>query len=80
MTNTEVTEEALKLSVEERLTLAEKLWYSVEEDAASLPLYDWQKKLLDERLVGARQNPDAWLTWEEVKARVLTALKKQPRA
>jgi putative addiction module component (TIGR02574 family) len=80
LTKTEVSEEALRLPVEERLSLAERLWDSVEEDAPSLPLHDWQKKILDERLEAARRNPDAWLTWEEVKARVLASLSKRREA
>ncbi len=70
MTKTEVQKTALKLPVEERLELAESIWESVERDARELPLHDWQKSLLDERLEAAGKNPDGWLTWEQVKQRV----------
>ena len=42
----------------------------------ALPLSDWQKKLLDERLEEAMANPDSWIPWEEVTARILASLKK----
>lgn len=74
MTKTQLAAEALRLPIEDRLSLAERLWDSVEEDAVELPIHDWQKQLLDKRLEAARQDPDAWLTWEEIKARVLTSL------
>ena len=80
MTKTLLAEEALRLPVEDRLSLAERLWDSVEEDAVSLPLHDRQREILDGRLEAARQKPEAWLTWEEVKARVLASHTKRREA
>ena len=77
MTKAEIREQALKLPVEERLSLAERLWDSVEEDREALPLHDWQKRILDERLEDARKNPDDWLTWDEVEKRVFASLKRR---
>ncbi|MEM9290471.1 MAG: addiction module protein [Acidobacteriota bacterium] len=74
MTKTEVQESALKLSVEERLELAESLWESVQRDAEDLPLHEWQKDLLDRRVEAAEKDPDGWLTWDEVKQRVFHSL------
>jgi putative addiction module component (TIGR02574 family) len=45
----------------------------------ALPLYEWQRKLLDQRLADAEANPDAWLTWDEVKARVFASLEEPSR-
>ena len=80
MTKTEVRETVLKLPVEERLELAESLWESIERDAEELPFHDWQKRLLDERLADAERNPNAWLSWDEVKERVLSSLAHRPGA
>jgi putative addiction module component (TIGR02574 family) len=80
MTKVQVRTEALKLPVQERLELAQSLWDSVEEDVESLPLHPWQKEILDRRLADAEQNPDSWLAWDEVKARVLSALKNPSEA
>jgi len=80
MTNTEVKEQALKLPVEERLELAYTLWDSVGSEADELPLYDWQKRVLDERLEAAERDPDGWLGWAEVKERVLASLRRRPGA
>ncbi len=60
----------LSLPPEERVELAEMLWRSVEQE----PLPEWQKRLLDERLRDADENPDAFALWEEVEAEVLAQL------
>lgn len=39
-----------QLSVEERLELIEVVWESLEDEAADVPVPDWQKALIDERL------------------------------
>jgi putative addiction module component (TIGR02574 family) len=77
MTGTEVKEQALKLSLEERLELAYTLWDSVSTGADALPLYDWQRELLDERLESAEQSPEGWLSWEEAKERVLASRRRR---
>ena len=70
MTKIELSAAALLLPADERLALAEELWLSVEANPASLPLYDWQKAILDERLEAARRDPDSWLDHEEMMRRV----------
>lgn len=75
MTRIEIAEEALKLSLEERLELAYALWHSVDSDA--LPLHPWQREILDERLDRAQRDSDPWIGWEEARAQVLAALTKR---
>ena len=52
MTRIEIAEEALKLSLEERLELAYALWHSVDSDA--LPLHPWQREILEKFYSGRR--------------------------
>jgi putative addiction module component (TIGR02574 family) len=80
MTSIEVKEQALKLSVEERLELATTLWDSVDREADELPLTDEHKRILDERLAAAERHPDGWLDWDEAKERVLASLRRRPGA
>jgi putative addiction module component (TIGR02574 family) len=70
----ELTRCALDLAPEERRAFVETLWASLEEGAADLPLHDWQKNLLDERLEEAERNPDVWVGWEEVETEIRAAL------
>jgi putative addiction module component (TIGR02574 family) len=70
MTKTDLTRLALELPIDERLDLAQTLW-----DSASPPedfeLTDGLRDLLDARLQEAEANPEAGITWEEMKARLL---------
>lgn len=63
--------EILKLSVTERIQLAEDIWDSIAAEPETLPLTDEQREELDRRLEELRQNPDAGTPWEEVRARLL---------
>ena len=58
-----------KLSVAERIQLAEDLWDSIPE-AADIPLTEPQKAELDRRLEDLEQHPDAGEPWEIVRARL----------
>jgi putative addiction module component (TIGR02574 family) len=64
-----------KLSVAERIQLAEDLWDSIPE-SADLPLTDAQKAELDRRLADLEQHPDAGEPWEVVRARLYERLKR----
>ncbi|HEX7315993.1 MAG TPA: addiction module protein [Pyrinomonadaceae bacterium] len=63
-------EEILRLSVAERIQLAEDIWDSIAADPAALPLGDAQRRELDRRLASYAQNPDEGLPWEELKEKV----------
>ena len=79
MTTTELTQRALELSVDERRALVETLWESLEEVAPRLPLHDWQKELLDERLDEAHRNPSVWVSGEEVEQEITKSLAARRR-
>lgn len=57
----------MALPEEERLEIAEAIWSSLDNPNA-LPLPQWQKDLLDERLasLGTEEGRD----WEDVKAEI----------
>jgi putative addiction module component (TIGR02574 family) len=64
-----------KLSVAERIQLAEDLWDSVPE-SADIPLTNAQKAELERRLADLEQHPDAGEPWEVVRARLYKRLKR----
>jgi hypothetical protein len=39
-----------------------------EDESCLLPIPDWQRRILDDRLANIEQNPNDEQTWEEVKA------------
>ena len=64
-----------KLSVAERIQLAEELWDSIPE-SAEISLTDAQRAELDRRLEDLEQHPDAGEPWEVVRARLYARLKR----
>jgi len=58
-------EEIFELSTEERLHLIESLWDSLPPH--DVPVPDWHKEVLEERLEDHRRNPDDSVSWEELK-------------
>ena len=65
-----------KLSIAERIQLAEDLWESIPEKGADVPLTDAQKAELDRRLDDLQRNPDAGEPWEVVRARLYERLER----
>lgn len=58
----------LKLSVLERVQLAEEIWDSIAADPESLPVTDAQKRELDLRRDAHADDPASTRSWEEVRA------------
>ena len=59
-----------KLSVAERIQLAEDLWDSIAADTADVPLTDAQRAELDRRLADLERDPVAGESWDVVRARL----------
>ncbi len=76
MTVTNILREARKLSKQERLKLAEKLWNSVEGGWTDASLPEWQKDELDRRLRAHDNNPRAVTSWEAVEQKVAKRLRR----
>ena len=67
-----------RLSIEEKIEYVQSLWDRIAADAESVPLTEWQRELLDERLADLDENPEAGVPWEEVQARIAGKLSKKP--
>jgi putative addiction module component (TIGR02574 family) len=65
-----------KLSVAERIQLAEDLWDSVAAETGELPLTAAQTSELDRRLADLERDPQAGASWQEVRARIEQRLDK----
>ncbi len=59
----------LKLSVSERIQLAQDIWDSIVEVPDSVPLTDEQKTELDRRLEAYHKDPTAGSPWSVVRER-----------
>ncbi|MEI6257123.1 MAG: addiction module protein [Planctomycetota bacterium] len=65
-----------RLSIEERLQLAEAIWDSVIHDVETAPLPEWQRAELEQRLADSVANPDAVRRWGDVEAEALARAKR----
>ena len=63
--------EILKLSVAERIQLAQDIWDSVAADPDALPPSGEQTEELDRRLAELATDPAAGSSWEDVRIRLL---------
>jgi len=59
--------EILKLSVSERVQLAEDIWDSIVASPESLPVTDAQKRELELRRDAHAKDPSSTRSWEEVR-------------
>lgn len=59
-------DEILRLPADERLHLVEDIWASLAASPAGVPVPDWHRELLDERLADPQER--ATRTWDDVRA------------
>ena len=57
-----------KMSIEERLSLLQEIWESLEAVQEQVPLTEEQKAELDRRLAAQEKDPQAVIPWEQIKA------------
>jgi len=67
MTNTTQQLDYLKLSINDRILLAQDIWDSVVAEGLPLPISESHKQILDQRLEEHRKSPDDVIPWDEVK-------------
>jgi len=68
-----LTEEAKKLSIPERISLVEEIWDSIAEENGCFELSEAQRKELDRRLESFHVDPSQGRTWEEIKSEFLNS-------
>ncbi len=65
-----------RLSIEERIQVAEAIWDSVVREVEAAPLPEWQRAELERRLADSAANPDAVRPWASVEAEALARAKR----
>lgn len=68
-----------ELPLDEQIEYIQALWDRIAGQVNQVPLYEWQRKLLEERLEAHRRAPDESRPWEEVLDRLEGRL-RQSRA
>jgi hypothetical protein len=59
-----------QMTIEEKLQTMEALWEDLCQQEEAVPVYDWQKEILDERERLIEKGDPQFLDWEESKKRI----------
>ena len=65
-----------RMTVDERISLVQEIWDSIDAEPRPPLLSEAQREELERRLADHLSNPDDVVPWEEVKAKALARLKK----
>ena len=65
-----------QLSVEEQIDYVQLLWDRIAATPDQVPVPDWHREVLDERLKDYEANPDAGESWDVVRDRLREKLRK----
>lgn len=60
-----------RMDLDDRVTLAEQIWESIEREVQDAPLTQAQSLELDRRIADSQARPDAVTPWEEVYERAM---------
>jgi putative addiction module component (TIGR02574 family) len=56
-----------ELTIAERLDLISRLWDSIPDTVEDLPIPDWHRAEIEQRLIEADASPENAVPWEQVK-------------
>ncbi len=59
-----------QLDITERILLVEEIWDSIAKEQDHLVLSDYEKEILDARLVSLKEKPNNLISWDEIKSRL----------
>lgn len=65
------------LTMEEKLDYLQTLWDRIAARPENVPVPDWHRRILDERLAEYRANPEEGEPWEYVYADLLKKLRER---
>ena len=60
-----------ELDIDAQIDYVQALWDRIAAKADLVPVPDWHRAILDERLADLDANPDAGRPWEEVRTELL---------
>lgn len=70
MTKRAISQSMKRLPVTQRLELLEELQLSIARDEDKIPVYGWQKEILDERLKEIEEHPERGIPLEEFQGKL----------
>ena len=67
------------LSIDEKLDYVQSLWDRISAHPDEIPVPDWHRRVIDDRLAAHRADPTAAVPWEEVREDLLEKLRNRPQ-
>ncbi len=67
-----------ELTVDEQIDYVQELWERIAARPEDVPVSEWHKKLIDERLREHRDDPSDVRSWSEVCGRIEKKLRAKP--
>jgi putative addiction module component (TIGR02574 family) len=64
-----------ELSVDERIDFVQSLWDRIAATPEQVPVPDWHRRIIRERLESYRTNPDAGRPWADVRTEIASKLR-----
>jgi putative addiction module component (TIGR02574 family) len=68
-----------ELPVDEKIGYVQSLWDRIAANADQVPLHEWQRQVLEDRLAAHRESPQDSRPWDEVLDRLERRIKQSPR-
>lgn len=65
-----------ELSVEEKIGYVQSLWDRIAATPHQIPVPEWHREVLDERLKDCETNPDSGESWDVVRDRLRDNLRR----
>ena len=59
------------MSVEEKIDYVQALWNRIAANEAQVPVPEWHREVLEDRLADYKAHPDQGRPWEDVEADLL---------
>ena len=67
-----------ELSAEDKIDYVQSLWDRIAASPEELPVPEWHKQIISERLAAYQTNPSEGRTWEQVRNDLEKKLTKKP--
>jgi len=62
------------LAIEEKIDYVNSLWDRIAAEPAEIPVPDWHRRIVEERLARDEAHPEEGVPWEDVKKEILGML------
>ena len=66
-----------ELAIEEQIEYVHRLWDRIASNAGELPVPDWHREVVSDRVRAHQENPDRAAPWPEVRAQIEDALRRR---